>query len=159
MQKPHAAVAVFFVLSMALAAPRLSEQLDKTILSWNRSARLSLDERAEEAIRRTLGLARQVTSTVPEGECILLLAYTGPSMLDFYRQRLGYDLYPRRVHVAANWNAKRENCAYLAVFRDSAANLRGDPFQGRWNETELSRRLESMSLIASKDGVEIYRRR
>ena len=159
MQKPHAAVAVFFVLSMALAAPRLSEQLDHTISSWNRYGRLSLDERAEEAIRRTLGLARQITSTVPEGECILLLAYTGPSMLDFYRQRLGYDLYPRRVHVAANSSSKRENCVYLAVFRDSAADLRSDPFQGRWNETELNRRLESMDLIASKDGLDIYRRR
>ena len=144
---------------MALAAPRLSEQLDHTILSWNRYGRLSLDERAEETIGRTFGLAGEVRSTVPEDECILVLAYTGPSMLDFYRQRLGYDLYPRRVHVAANWSAKRENCAYLAVFRDSAADLRRDPFQGRWNETELNRRLESMDLIASNDGVDIYRRR
>ena len=159
MQKPHAAVAIFFVLSMALAAPRLSEQLDNTISSWNRYGRLSPDERAEDAIGRPFGLADEVRSTVPQDECILVLAYSGPSMLNFYRQRLGYDLYPRRVYVAANWSAKRENCAYLAVFRDSAANLRGDPFQGRWNETELNRRLESMDLIASKHGMDIYRRR
>ena len=94
---------------------------------------------------------------MPLDGCVLVLAYTGPSARDFYRQRLPYNLYPRRVHVVTSPRAKREGCGYLAVFRDSPANLNSDPFKGRWNERELNRRLQPLDQVTSGDTVDIYR--
>ena len=157
MGKPRAVVAGVFLLWIALATPRLLDQLERTETTWNRFGGLDLNQRAATFNKTSVGVTQDLSSTVPESECVLVLAYAGPSLADFYRRRFAYNLYPRRVHLATNWQAQREGCAYLAVFRDDRANLDSDPFQGRWNEEELNRRLSSLERVTSGEVADVYR--
>ena len=150
-------MAGIFVLWMVLAVPHLQEQFDNTEKAWTELAGLSLEERSVRFHDRSVPLSQELLAAVPASECVLVLAYTGPSARDFYRQRLAYDLYPRRVYVVTNPQAQREGCGYLAVFRDSPANLRRDPFKGPWNERRLNRRLRTLDQVASAGTVDVYR--
>ena len=157
MRRSSATVAAVLVLWMALAAPHLQKQFHNTEKAWTELAGLSLEERSVRFHGRSVPLAQELAAAVPANECVLVLAYAGPSARDFYRQRLPYDLYPRRIHVVTNPRAEREGCSYLAVFRDSPANLNRDPFKGRWNERELNRRLQPLDQVTPGDTVDIYR--
>ena len=159
MRRSSVTVAGVLVLWMAVAAPRLQEQFHNTEKAWTELAGLSLDERSIRFHGRSAPLAQELAVAVPDKGCVLLLAYTGPAARDFYKQRLTYDLYPRRVHVVTNPRAKRRGCGYLAVFRDSPENLNSDPFKGRWDESALNQRLGQLDQVVSGGTVDIYRLR
>ena len=145
------------LLWLAAAAPGLSERYAK----WNQTANLlgsrSLEERTLLLDSPAFPVAGEIERGVPPQACVTVLAYAGPAAIDYYRARLGYLLYPRRVQVFADSSATAENCEFLAVFRDSRQNLAAEPFQGRWDEAALEQRLGGLEAVATSQRVRIYR--
>ena len=81
----------------------------------------------------------------------------GPAAIDYYQSRFAYYLYPRKVLVFDEIAAKENECRYLAVFRDSAQNLANEPFAGRWNQADLSKRLNALDHVRAGELTEVYR--
>jgi hypothetical protein len=102
-------------------------------------------------------VAYPVAKVTPPDACILFLAYTGPEHVNYYKTRLDYYLYPRRVLVRADSGAAAEACPYVAVFRDSPANLREEPFRGVWDEQRLRERLAGLEQVLAGADVAVYR--
>jgi len=145
-----------FVVWVAVAWKPLEGQFT-ALESW----RQRLEQRNMEERRALLDtayiVARPVLAATPPNACILFLAYTGPEHVNYYKTRLDYYLYPRRVVVQANSGATAENCPYVAVFRDSPANLRDEPFRGVWDEQQLRARVAGMQQAPSSPDVAVYR--
>lgn len=117
------------------------------------------EQRAATLDNPAYRVAAGIRPYVPAEACVGVLAYAGPAAIDYYRARLAYLLYPRRVRVAADSAARFEDCAYLALFRDTEANLAAAPFAGAWDRAELERRLRSLETIFSGSRVSLYRLR
>jgi hypothetical protein len=137
-------------------APSLAEQ-------WNRSSQLrgrlvgkTIPERASLLDNPAFDVAHEIAAVVPASACVGVLAYAGPDAIVYYDARLDYLLYPRRVRLAASSDAVFEGCEFLAVFRDTSANLVISPFSGQWDDTALSVRLAGLELLHRRDQVEVY---
>jgi hypothetical protein len=128
---------------------------DASNLLGNRTA----EERAVLLDNPAYPVAREIEQAVPSDGCVMVLAYAGPAAIDYYRARFAYLLYPRRVLVSADSAASRENCKFLAVFRDTRQNLAAQPFQGVWNEAELEEKLQALEPVAASERVRLYRTR
>jgi len=103
-----------------------------------------------------LQATEEIARVVPPENCVTILAYAGPDAAEYYRARFRYLLYPRRVVLATDSAAESENCDYLAVFRDSAQNLRQSPYQGSWDQEGLKQRLALSRRLAASDFVDIF---
>jgi len=153
-----ALVAVVFAW-LAVVAPGLSKQYSKLIRAHRLLAERSATERAALLDNPAFSVAEEIRRAAPPGACVLVLAYAGPAAIEYYRARLGYLLYPRRVQVEADSAAEAADCPYLAVFRDSEPNLAAEPFGGSWDGEQLQRRLSSLERLAASKPVEIFRLR
>ena len=86
----------------------------------------------------------------------MVLAHAGPAAIDYYRSRLRYLLYPRRVHTFAKTSAKAPNCPFLAVFRDTDENLAAEPFAGQWRQDKLRERVRRLRRLNESVVVAVY---
>ncbi len=154
---PEITLATVFVVWMALAAPVLSTQLGRSVEAWEKFSGLSAEERDLRADPVAVQVARDVAAGVPEGGCVTVLAYAGGDAADYYRGRLAYLLYPRRVRLFPRSRARTEGCGYVATFRDTEANLRGSPFQGRWDQAELDAWLGTLEQVHHGELAQVYR--
>ncbi len=102
-------------------------------------------------------VTQEIGAAVPPNECVVVLAYAGPAAIDYYQSRFAYYLYPRKVLVFDAVSAAADDCRYLAVFRDSAQNLANEPFAGRWNQADLSKRLSALDHVQAGELTEVYR--
>lgn len=145
------------LLWLLIAAPGLSERYAK----WNDAENLlgshTPDERSALLDTPAFPVAREIARAAPPQSCVTVLAYAGPAAIDYYRARLAYLLYPRRVQVFADTAGAAENCEFLAVFRDSRKNLAAEPFTGSWDETGLERRLAALESVVADGPVRLYR--
>lgn len=103
-------------------------------------------------------VAHEIANVVPSNSCVSVLAYAGTDAIGYYNARFDYLLYPRRVLVIANSDVPFEQCAFVAVFRDTPANLAASPFAGRWDEVALSIRLAELDAVHRSNQVEVFRR-
>jgi hypothetical protein len=156
--KPLFVLLVLLVVWLALASPRLFEQWGQTSALRARLAGKPPQERALFFDSPLLRVSGEVAASTPEDACVTVLAYAGPDALKYYRARFRYELYPRRVDVVAASSANLDRCAYLAVFRDSEANLRQSPFAGEWNAEQLRERLAGFTRVGGAT-ANIYRTR
>jgi len=142
-----------------IAAPAL-------VLQWSRAGELerrignkSLAERVALFDSPASPLANTLARAIPPGGCVTLLAYAGPAAIEYYNARLDYLLYPRRVQVFADAAAAQDDCEFVGVFRDTAANLAAEPFAGSWDSDALEARAASLERVSSDSLVRIYRTR
>ena len=154
---PEITLAAVFVVWMVLAAPILSTQLGRSAKAWETFSGLSAEERDLRADPVAVQVARDVAAGVPEDGCVTVLAYVGADAAEYYRGRLAYLLYPRRVRLFPRSRARTEGCGHLAVFRNMAGNLRGSPFQGRWDQGELDAWLETLEQVHRGELAQVYR--
>ena len=145
-------------ITLAVTAPSLADQ-------WDRSSRLrgllagqSVAERARTVDNPAFAVADEIANVVPSDSCVSVLAYAGTDAIDYYDARFDYLLYPRRVRVVTDSDSPFEHCAFVAVFRDTPANLAASPFEGRWDEVTLSIRLAELDSVHRSDQVEVFRR-
>ncbi len=137
--------------------PNLEEQVSNTGQARASLAALSWEERAAAIDQPGYRVAQQIAQAVPPNACALVLAYTGPEHINYYRARFGYYLYPRRVRFSDHTDASADGCGFLAVFRDTPANLAQEAFRGRWDQAELKARTAAMTKLFSGEQVEIFR--
>ena len=143
---------------MALAAPILGSQWGRTFDAWTTLSGLTADERELKADPVAVQVARDIAQGVPASGCVTVLAYAGPDAADYYRGRLAYLLYPRRVRLFPRSRiAGGGDCEYLAVFRETPQNLRSSPFAGRWNQGELDQRLASLDRVQRGAIAQVFR--
>lgn len=145
-----------FAVWVAVAWKPLDGQF-AALESWRRRLEDRPMEERQALLDTAYIVARPVLAITPPEACILYLAYTGPEHVNYYKTRLDYYLYPRRVLVQANSGATAENCPYMAVFRDAPANLREEPFRGVWDDEQLRRRLAGMEQVLAAPDVAVYR--
>jgi hypothetical protein len=154
---PQITLSALLLVWLLIAAPGLAERYAK----WTETSALlggrSLEERSTLLDNPAFPVAREIAVSVPPQGCVTVLAYAGPAAIDYYRARLAYLLYPRRMRVFADVAAPVESCEFLAVFRDSRKNLAAEPFQGSWDETELERRLQTLEAVSTGEPVRLYR--
>ena len=115
-------------------------------------------DRAQAVDNPAFGIAHEIAETTPQDACITVLAYAGPAAIDYYNARFDYLLYPRRVSVSADSAAGSAECEYLAVFRDTPANLKAEPFSGAWDEEALAERTATLDNVLRSERVSVYRR-
>lgn len=126
--------------------------------SWQRRlADQPIEQRAVVVDYPAYLVAQQLLPVTPANACILFLAYTGPEHVNFYKTRFDYYLYPRRVLIHANVDAREPDCPYVAVFQDSPANLREEPFRGVWDEARLRERIAGMEQVLAGQHVALFR--
>jgi hypothetical protein len=154
---PHIALFGLLLLWLGIAAPGLSERYAKWSDAENLLGSRTPDERSALLDTPAFPVAREIARSTPPQSCVTVLAYAGPAAIDYYRARLAYLLYPRRVQVFPDAAAPTENCEFLAVFRDSRKNLTAEPFQGSWDETVLQHRLGALESVAADGPVRLYR--
>jgi len=149
-------LAALFAAWVLIAWPPLARQF-AALQQWERRlAGRPMDRRPEIVDYPAFLVAEQIQKATPPGACVLFLAHTGPEHVNYYKTRFDYYLYPRRVVIHANTGAVAEGCSYLAVFRDSTANLREEPFRGHWNDEQLGQRLAALDKIRSGPHLELY---
>ena len=148
---------MLFAVWVLVAWPRISEQFSSLEQWRERLAGRSLPERLAAIDYPAFVVAEQVRERTPGDACVLFLAYTGPEHVNYYKTRLDYYLYPRRVLVDAHSGRSEAGCAFLAVFRDSAQNLQIEPFRGVWNEDDLKQRLAALDRIHAGPHLQLYR--
>ncbi len=151
------ALLALFGVWVAVAWKPLGQQY-AALETWRgRLADQPMEERRKLVDYPAYVVAQQVLSVTPPEACILFLAYTGPEHVNYYKTRFDYYLYPRRVLIQANWDAKAEGCGYLAVFQDSPSNLREEPFRGSWDQARLQERLAGMRQVLAGPHLAVYR--
>lgn len=139
-----------------MAAPGLSQRYSRLSDTRDLLGSRSVEERSLLLDNPAFPVAKEIQQVVPPQGCVTVLAYAGPAAIDYYRARLGYLLYPRRVQVSADSESSAEDCGFLAVFRDSRQNLAAEPFQGNWDESQLRSRLGSLERLDG-ERVQLYR--
>lgn len=154
---PQLAFLALTAVWAAIAAPGLLEQRSTNQRLEAALAGKSAGERAALVDSPAVPVSRALAGVVPDRECVTIAAYAGPDAVEYYSARLDYLLYPRRVEVAANSAAGSVDCRYLAVFRDSPANLKASPFNGQWDEQALAARVAGLETVSSDARVRVYR--
>ncbi len=142
---------------MLIAWPHILEQYSSVAQARAALAPLSREDRAAALDQPGYGVAREIARAVPSRACVLVLARTGPEHVKYYQARFAYYLYPRKARVTDRADAAESGCAYLAVFRDTPANLAQEPFPGHWDEAQLAARLARLTKIHADESVEIFR--
>ena len=150
-------MAAVFLIWIALAAPVLSNQWERTLDAWGKLSDLSVEERELRTDPVAVQVARDIAAGVPTGGCVTVLAYAGPDAAAYYHGRLAYLLYPRRVRLFPRSHAGGGDCEHIAVFRDTPQNLRGSPFAGRWNQEELDQRLAALEPVHRGAMAQVFR--
>jgi hypothetical protein len=150
-------VLAFVAVSAIAAFPGMKSQWERSRQVRNVLAGKSPAERAALLDNPAYPVAQTIAGAAPADACVAVLAYAGPAAAEYYNARFAYLLYPRRVEVFAGSAASKENCAYLAVFRDTPQNLDADPFAGQWSEDELAARLSGAELLARDAAASVYR--
>ncbi len=156
-KSPQLVLAALLVAWLALAAPPLRTQIDKTLRTRTLFEGRGAAERTSLLDNPGFRVAQEIGAAVPPDACVVVLAYAGPAAIDYYQSRFAYYLYPRKVLVFDEIAAKEDECRYLAVFRDSAQNLANEPFAGRWNQADLSKRLNALDHVRAGELTEVYR--
>ncbi len=156
---PPLTLAALLIVWLAIAAGPLGNQYSETAKVREMLAGRSVDERTALLDHPGFRVAEEIGAAVPGDACVLVLAYAGPAAVDYYRARLAYFLYSRRVRVADRVSAPAKGCGYLAVFRDSPQNLAGAPFRGAWDEEQLAGRLAALDPVSDGDFADIFRAR
>lgn len=141
---------------LALAAPPLRTQIDKTLNTRVLFEGRDMAERTALLDNPGFRVAQEIGSAVPLNECVVVLAYAGPAAIDYYQSRFAYYLYPRKVLVFDAVSASADDCRYLAVFRDTAQNLANEPFAGRWNQADLNKRLNALDHVNAGELTQVY---
>jgi hypothetical protein len=141
---------------MAVAWPHVSEQYSRAARARAALASLSWEERTAALDRPGYQIAREIAAAVPSRGCVQILMQAGPEHSRYYRARLPYYLYPRRMRFPDRIDAPEGRCGYVAVFRDLPQNLVREPFQGHWDERELAERTSRMKKIFSGERLEIF---
>jgi hypothetical protein len=154
---PQITLLALLLLWLLIAVPGLANRYAKWTETKNLLGGRSLEERSALLDNPAVPVARKIAGIVPPRGCVTVLAYAGPSAIDYYRARLSYLLYPRRVGVFADAAGSVPDCEFLAVFRDSRKNLASAPFQGSWDEAGLQRRLETLEAVSTDGPVRLYR--
>ncbi len=154
---PQFALATLLIAWLAIAAPGLRDQYSETAKVREMLGGRSLDERTALLDNPGFRVAEEIELAVPADGCVLVLAYAGPAAVDYYRARMAYYLYPRRVRVVDLVSAPAKGCEYIAVFRDSPQNLAAEPFRGKWDEQQLERRLSSLDPVSDGKFADIFR--
>ncbi len=101
-------------------------------------------------------VGREVARVVPSRGCVVVLAHAGPAAIDYYRSRLRYLLYPRRVHTFESTGETVADCPFLAVFRDTEKNLAAEPFAGEWRRDELRERTRRLRRLNESSVVAVF---
>ena len=148
--------AILPALWIAAAAPSLVKQFQRTAATWNLLSDKTHRERSLLLDTPAFAVGQEIARTVPPQECVVVLAYAGPVAIDYYRSRLRYLLYPRRVHTFDSTSATVEDCPFLAVFRDTDRNLAAEPFSGEWRQAELRDRARALRRLNEGTGVAVY---
>ena len=156
-KSPQLVLAALFVVWLALAAPPLRTQFDKTLRTRTLFEGRDAAERTSMFDNPGFRVAQELINAVPPNECVVVLAYAGPAAIDYYQSRFAYYLYPRKVLVFDTVSATAADCRYLAVFRDSAQNLANEPFAGHWNQAELGERVGALAHVRAGELAEVYR--
>ena len=156
-KSPQLVLAALLVVWLALAAPPLGTQIDKTLRTRALFEGLDAAERTSLFDNPGFRVAQEIVNAVPPHECVVVLAYAGPAAIDYYQSRFAYYLYPRKVLVFDAVSAAAGDCRYLAVFRDSAQNLANEPFAGHWNQAELGERVGALDHVQAGELTEVYR--
>ena len=86
----------------------------------------------------------------------MVLAHAGPAAIDYYRSRLRYLLYPRRVYTFETTSESVPDCPFLAVFRDTEQNLAAEPFTGEWRQDELRERARRLRRLNESSVVAVF---
>ena len=154
---PQFALAALLIAWLAIAAPGLIDQYSETAQVREMLGGRTVDERTAMLDNPGFRVAEEIEGAVPADGCVLILAYAGPAAVDYYRARMTYYLYPRRVRVVDHISAPDQGCEYLAVFRDSPQNLAAEPFRGKWDEQQLERRLSSLDRVSDGKFADIFR--
>ncbi|HYM11658.1 MAG TPA: hypothetical protein VEU62_13055 [Bryobacterales bacterium] len=152
-------LAVLLAAWMAIAWPHLSEQFSASEQARAALGPLSWEQRTAALDEPGYGVATDIADTVPARGCVLVLSYTGPEHLRYYRSRFPYYLYPRKVRLSDRTEETGAGCEYLAVFRDTPQNLAQEPYHGHWDEHQLAERTAAMTRVFAADGVQIFRAR
>jgi hypothetical protein len=142
---------------MLIAWPHVSEQFLRTEQARGALAALSWEERAAAVDQPAYNVARDLAKTVPAGGCVLVVVYAGPEHLRYYRSRLPYYLYPRRVRFSDQPGESVPGCGYLAVFRDLAQNLAQEPPSSHWDERQIEERTARLTRLFASEQMEIFR--
>ena len=156
-KSPQLVLAALLVTWLALAATPLRTQMDKTLRTRALFEGRGAAERTSLLDNPGFRVAQEIGAAVPANECVVVLAYAGPAAIDYYQSRFAYYLYPRKVLVFDTVSAAAGDCRYLAVFRDTAQNLASEPFAGRWNQADLSKRLSALDHVQAGELTEVYR--
>ena len=156
-KSPQLVLAALLVAWLALAAPPLRTQIDKTLRTRVLFEGRGADERTSLLDNPGFRVAQEIGAAVPPDECVVVLAYAGPAAIDYYQSRFAYYLYPRKVLVFDAVSATAGDCRYLAVFRDTAQNLANEPFAGHWNQAELGERVGALDHVRAGELSEVYR--
>ena len=156
-KSPQFALAALLVAWLALTAPPLRTQIDKTLRTRALFEGRDADQRTALVDNPGFRVAQEIGIAVPPSECVVVLAYAGPAAIDYYQSRFAYFLYPRKVMVSDAVDANQDGCGYLAVFRDTPRNLASEPFAGRWNQADLGKRLSGLEPVQSGELTRIYR--
>ncbi len=156
-KSPQLVLAALLVAWLALAAPPLRTQIDKTLRTRTLFEGRGAAERTSLLDNPGFRVAQEIGAAVPPNGCVVVLAYAGPAAIDYYQSRFAYYLYPRKVLVFDAVSATAGDCRYLAVFRDTPRNLANEPFAGRWNQADLSSRLSTLDPVQSGDLARVYR--
>ncbi len=150
------------VVWAAVAAPTLARQWSRNSSLRVRLSAVPEAERARAVDNPAFDAAHRIADATPEDACVAVAAYAGPAAIDYYRARFDYLLYPRRVTVSARSSAGSGagsgGCEYLAVFRDTPANLKAEPFAGEWDEDALAERTATLENVFRSELVSLYRR-
>ena len=148
--------AILPALWIAAAAPSLVKQFQRTAATWNLLSDKTHRERSLLLDTPAFAVGREIARAVPPQGCVVVLAHAGPAAIDYYRSRLRYLLYPRRVHTFDRTSATVEDCPFLAVFRDTDQNLAAEPFSGEWRQAELRDRARALRRLNEGTGVAVY---
>ena len=155
-RRPTVVAAVLLTVWLAAAAPSLVKQSRRTAAAWTLLSDKDKRERSLLLDRPAFAVGREIARVVPSEGCVVVLAHAGPAAIDYYRSRLRYLLYPRRVYTVEQTSATVASCPFLAVFRDTDQNLAAEPFAGEWRQGELRERTRRLRRLNESAVVAVY---
>ena len=151
MQRDQLHLLALLAAWMLIAWPHIREQYSNAEQARAALAPLAWEDRTAALDQPGYRVAREIARATPPDACVVVLARTGPEHVKYYQARFAYYLYPRKARVADRADAADPGCAYLAVFRETPANLAQEPFKGHWDEAQLAARLAGLTRIYAAD--------
>ena len=87
-KSPQLALAALLVAWLALAAPSLRTQIDKTLRTRALFEGRDADQRTALVDNPGFRVAQEISIAVPPSECVVVLAYAGPAAIDYWLFRV-----------------------------------------------------------------------